>query len=221
MVGVRLRRRQPTRDELVGGPLDGLAGRAKPAGRLGDGERVAGEDAEGVTAHVGFALLAGDPVGRLPEQAGELDHICDEAGHGGIDAVVGQAKLLGALWIGAQARRHGDLRLLKMSPGNTVGTGVNRDLPAPVRVLAPRVIGLLGRSHSLAGGTERLAAGLLDLAYGDGRFWASPSGRLTGPVVDQATINPVMADPDVQDAACEAIERYAWSSGRTLAARAR
>jgi NAD(P)-dependent dehydrogenase (short-subunit alcohol dehydrogenase family) len=131
----------------------------------------------------------------------------------------GQAKLLGALWIGAQARRHGDLRLLTMSPGNTVGTGVNRDLPAPVRVLAPRVMALLGRSHSLADGTERLAAGLLDLAYGDGRFWASANGRLTGPVVDQATVNPVIGDPEVQDHACEAIERYVPSSGGALAAR--
>ena len=103
---------------------------------------------------------------------------------------------------------------------DTVGTGVNRDLPAPVHALAPRVMALLGRSHSLADGTERLAAGLLDLAYGDGHFWASPSGRLTGAVVHQATISPVIGDPDVQDNACEAIERYVSSSGRAVAARA-
>jgi NAD(P)-dependent dehydrogenase (short-subunit alcohol dehydrogenase family) len=128
----------------------------------------------------------------------------------------GQVKLLGALWIGAQARRHTDLRMLTMSPGNTAGTRVNRDLPAPVRALAPRVMGLLGRRHSLAAGTERLAAGLVDPAYGDGGFWASAGGRLTGAVVDQATINPVIGDPEVQDNACQAIERFVSSADRAL-----
>lgn len=128
----------------------------------------------------------------------------------------GQAKLLGALWIGAQARRHADLRMLTMSPGNTAGTGVNRDLPAPVRVLAPRVMALLGRTHSLADGTKRLAAGLLDPAYGDGHFWASAEGRLTGRVVDQTTINPMIGDPDVQDNACEAIDRFVSSARLAL-----
>jgi hypothetical protein len=57
-----------------------------------------------------------------------------------------------------------------MSPGNTSGTGVLRDLPLPVRLVIPRVNALLGRSHSLDVGTEHLAAGLLDPAYGTGRF---------------------------------------------------
>ena len=99
--------------------------------------------------------------------------------------------------------------MLTISPGNTSGTNVNRDLPAPVRVLAPRVMALLGRSHSLVDGTERLATGLLDPTFGDGHFWASAEGRLTGPLVDQATIHPVIGDPAVQDNASEAIERIA------------
>jgi len=131
----------------------------------------------------------------------------------------GQAKLLGALWIGAQARRHGDLRMFTISPGNTSGTNVNRDLPTPVRVLAPRVMALLGRSHSLVDGTERLATGLLDPTFRDGRFWASATGRLTGPLVDQATIHPVIGDPDVQDNASEAIERFVSATAGALTAR--
>ncbi len=131
----------------------------------------------------------------------------------------GQAKLLGALWIGAQARRHGDLRMFTMSPGNTTGTGVNRDLPAPVRMLAPRVMALLGRSHSLPNGTERLAAGLLDPAFGGGRFYASARGRLTGPVTDQAAFNPAIEDAQVQDSALEAIQRIVSSAPQPLATR--
>ena len=56
MVGVGLVGRGASRDELVGGALDGLPGRAQRAGRLGDGDWVTGEDAEGVPARVGFAL---------------------------------------------------------------------------------------------------------------------------------------------------------------------
>jgi NAD(P)-dependent dehydrogenase (short-subunit alcohol dehydrogenase family) len=117
----------------------------------------------------------------------------------------GQAKLLGALWIGALARRHPQLRAVAVSPGNTSGTGVLRELPLPVRVIVPRLNRLLGRMHSLADGTERLAAGLLDAAYRSGRFYASAEGRLTGALVDQAGAHPELADPALQDAAFEAL----------------
>jgi hypothetical protein len=130
----------------------------------------------------------------------------------------GQAKLIGALWIAAQAREHPELRMLTMSPGNTVGTAVNRELPAPVRILAPRITKLLGRSHSLATGTERLAQGLLDPAYGDGRFWASAAGQLTGPVVDQVSVNPLIADLSTQTNAAAAVHRFIHAAAANAAA---
>ena len=120
----------------------------------------------------------------------------------------GQTKLLGALWIGALARNYPELRTVTMSPGNTSGTGVLRDLPLPLRVLIPRVNALLGRSHSLDVGTERLASGLLDPAYGTGRFWASAQGKLTGPVVDQAAAHPMIEDPSRQDHANAALRAF-------------
>ena len=45
----------------------------------------------------------------------------------------GQVKYLGALWMSDLARRHPDLRLLTVSPGNTAGTDVFRDMPPIVR----------------------------------------------------------------------------------------
>jgi NAD(P)-dependent dehydrogenase (short-subunit alcohol dehydrogenase family) len=121
----------------------------------------------------------------------------------------GQAKLLGALWAGALARARPELRTVTMSPGNTAGTGVLRDLPLPLRLLIPRVNAALGRSHSLDAGTGRLAAGLLDPAYGTGRFWASAPGKLTGPVVDQAAAHPIAEDLSFQDHAFAAL-RAIW-----------
>jgi NAD(P)-dependent dehydrogenase (short-subunit alcohol dehydrogenase family) len=120
----------------------------------------------------------------------------------------GQTKLLGALWIGALARSHPGLRTVAMSPGNTSGTGVLRDLPLPLRVLIPRINGLLGRSHSLDVGTEHLASGLLDPGYGTGRFWASAPGKMTGPAVDQAAAHPIVEDPRVQDHASAALRAF-------------
>ena len=126
----------------------------------------------------------------------------------------GQVKLIGALWIAALAREHPGLRMLTMSPGNTADTGVNRDLPAPVRILAPRILKFLGRSHSLATGTERLAQGLLDPAYGDGHFWASAAGRLVGPVVDQINDHPIIGDHDTQSNAAAAAHRFVHAAER-------
>jgi NAD(P)-dependent dehydrogenase (short-subunit alcohol dehydrogenase family) len=120
----------------------------------------------------------------------------------------GQTKLLGALWIGALARSHPELRTVTMSPGNTSGTGVLRDLPLLLRLLIPRVNALLGRSHSLDVGTDHLASGLTDPAYGTGRFWASATGKMTGPVVDQAIAHPMLEDHSLQDHADTALRSF-------------
>lgn len=120
----------------------------------------------------------------------------------------GRVKLLGSLWVAALARRHPEVRALSMSPGNTAGTGVNRDLPLPLRLVLPRVAPLLGLNHPLEVGTERLAQGVIDTSFGDGRFYASAAGRVTGPVVDQAPIVRALADAAVQDAADEALHRF-------------
>ena len=47
----------------------------------------------------------------------------------------GQVKLLAALWMAALARRHPQLRLLTISPGNTSGTGAVNKLPWIMRIL--------------------------------------------------------------------------------------
>ncbi|MDQ2710713.1 MAG: KR domain-containing protein [Acidobacteriota bacterium] len=54
----------------------------------------------------------------------------------------GEVKYVAALWMAAAARRHPELRLITMSPGNTQGTNVTDDFPAPapVRLLMKRVV---------------------------------------------------------------------------------
>ena len=47
----------------------------------------------------------------------------------------GQVKYLGPLWMSALARRHPDLRLLTVSPGNTAGTDALRDMGPLTRAM--------------------------------------------------------------------------------------
>lgn len=128
-------------------------------------------------------------------------------------ASYGQVKFLAALWLAATARKFPGLRFVTMSPGNTSGTDVMRDLPAPIRklvqsLLYPLVLPAFGVAHSLETGSERLAAAVTDDSFRGGVFYASAAGKLTGPVVDQATIVRDFADAEIQDRADEAIHRY-------------
>ena len=75
-----------------------------------------------------------------------------------------QIKYLGALWMGAMARMHPELRFITMSPGNTAGTDVLRDQPAPVRIIASRILlpylaPALRIGHKLDVGAERFVKG--------------------------------------------------------------
>jgi NAD(P)-dependent dehydrogenase (short-subunit alcohol dehydrogenase family) len=125
----------------------------------------------------------------------------------------GQVKYLGALWISALARRHLDLRLLTVSPGNTAGTDALRDMGPLTRavmnhLLLPYVLPALGRGHRLETGAQRLADGVTDDQLRSGVFYASAPGKVTGPLVDQSVIVADFKDPAIQQHAYEAIHRF-------------
>lgn len=131
----------------------------------------------------------------------------------------GQVKYLGALWMSAVARRHPDLRILTVSPGNTSGTDALRDLPAVPRVMMrhivmPYIAPLFGISHSLETGAKRLVDALVDDDLPTGGFYASAANTLTGPVCDQSSIVADFADTAVQDNAYDAVRRFLDKSDR-------
>lgn len=124
-----------------------------------------------------------------------------------------QIKYLGALWMGAMARMHPELRSITMSPGNTAGTDVLRDQPAPVRIIASRILlpyvaPALRIGHKLDVGAERFVKAVTDPSLQSGVFYASAAKTITGPVIDQAEILPDFRDPEIQDHAYEAIQRF-------------
>ena len=112
------------------------------------------------------------------------------------------------------ARRHPELKLLTVSPGNTGGTQVARDFPLPVRlllkyVLMPVVLPAFGLVQGVDKGAKRLIDGLNDPALKSGVFYASQANALTGPVIDQSEIVPELANPAYQDHAADAVHRFA------------
>jgi NAD(P)-dependent dehydrogenase (short-subunit alcohol dehydrogenase family) len=124
-----------------------------------------------------------------------------------------QAKYIGALWIGALARKHPDLRFVTISPGGTSGTETAKSMPTLQRLAFKRIVmGRIGRrlglSHPLRDGAGRLTLAVTDPAYRNGTFYASRANTLTGPVVDQATIFSDLANTTFQDNAHEAIHRF-------------
>ncbi len=176
----------------------------------------------GVVELVGSEAAVGVPKLRIPRptfassSADEFASVIDGSFFAGAKVnaglAYGQVKYLGALWMAAQPRRHPELRFITMSPGNTAGTEVNRDLPVPARLLVrhvlPRIAPTLKIGHGLEVGAQRLIDGITDPSLTNGAFYASAANQLTGPVTDQATVNADLRDPTIQDQADEAIHRF-------------
>jgi NAD(P)-dependent dehydrogenase (short-subunit alcohol dehydrogenase family) len=120
----------------------------------------------------------------------------------------GQAKYIGALWMGYLARQYPDLRFVTVSPGNTTGTGAASGLPLPMRVAATYVMPALGLAHKLEVGSKRIVDGVTDPTLSSGTFYASEANKLNGPMVDQTDFLPDLANPSFQDHANEAIHRF-------------
>ena len=120
----------------------------------------------------------------------------------------GQVKYIGALWMAHMARQYPDLRFITVSPGNTTGTQAPDGLGLPLRIAAKYVMPHMGISHELDVGSKRLVDGVTDLTLSSGVFYASPAGKLKGPLVDQTEIFPDLANTSFQDHANEAIHRF-------------
>ena len=120
----------------------------------------------------------------------------------------GQAKYIGALWMGYLARAHPDRRFVTVSPGNTTGTQAASGLPLPMRIAAKYVMPTLGLAHKLDVGAKRLTDGVTDPTLSSGAFYASAANKLNGPMVDQPEFVPGVANPSFQDNANEAIHRF-------------
>ncbi len=125
----------------------------------------------------------------------------------------GEVKYTAAMWMADQARKHPNLQLVTMSPGNTQGTEIASSMPTPMRIfvqyiLMPIIAPMLGQAHSLETGAGRIVTGLTDPSLKSGVFYASAEKKLTGPVIDQSEIFRDLANAAFQEHANEAIQRF-------------
>jgi NAD(P)-dependent dehydrogenase (short-subunit alcohol dehydrogenase family) len=149
--------------------------------------------------------------------AEEFVSVCDGKFFAGkkADAMLayGQVKYLAAMWMSSVARKNPELRLITVSPGNTSGTEASNHLPLPMRLLIqyvmfPVVMPLFGMVHNLETGAGRIVRSLGDTSIKSGGFYASPAGKLTGPLVDQSTIRPEMNNETYQENANRAVHQF-------------
>ena len=127
--------------------------------------------------------------------------------------IYGTIKLTGIMWMGAMARQYPHIRFLTISPGGTTGTKGMDDLPFVKKLLFKHLGGALmpplGMMHSVETGAKRYVDGLLNETFETGRFYASGTGSPTGPVMDQTQIDSNFANPEFQDKAHQAVQRFA------------
>ncbi|NQV51940.1 MAG: SDR family NAD(P)-dependent oxidoreductase [Flavobacteriales bacterium] len=125
----------------------------------------------------------------------------------------GLVKLMASLWMSTMARKHQDLQFVTMSPGGTSGTKVMDKLPMGMKlmfkyVMMPIMMPLMGMVHGVEVGAKRYVDGLTDPAYLSGHFYASKESTVTGPIIDQGDIFPLLYDVRVQDNAWKAIHAF-------------
>lgn len=123
-------------------------------------------------------------------------------------------KFMGALYMGAMARRHPRLRLLTVSPGSTLGTDIYRNAPLSIRIRLKILTSLPFKSikegsfHDLEAGAKRYVDALNDDGYETGTFYGSKCSTLTGPMVDQGEFFEDLKNECYQDNACEALHKF-------------
>ncbi len=176
-------------------------------GRLGEVAVLAGSEAAR-----GLPILRMKRPSFVSTSADELATVIDGSyfadGKTDFNLAFGQAKYIGALWMAYLARQYPNRRFITVSPGATTGTQASSGVAPPVRVAAKYVMPALGISHKLDKGAKRLVDGVTDPTLSSGVFYASAANKLKGPLVNQATIFPDLANPSFQDHANEAIHRF-------------
>ncbi|MCW2494886.1 SDR family NAD(P)-dependent oxidoreductase [Jatrophihabitans sp.] len=176
-------------------------------GRLGEVAVLVGSEAAVGVPKMRMARPSFDST-SVDELATVIDGSYFAGGKPDFNLAFGQAKYIGALWMAYLARQHPERRFITVSPGATTGTQASNGLALPLRVASKYVLPALGISHKLDAGSKRIVDGVTDPTLSSGVFYASAANKLKGPMVDQTTIVPDLANPSFQDHANEAIHRF-------------
>ena len=165
----------------------------------------------------GVKTLGMKPVSMRTSSVNEFAAVLDGSYFGKkFDRVqaYGYVKYAITLWTLSMARKHPHLKFVVVSPGNTKGTAVAGNLPAPMQFMLkyfmmPIVFPLIGgMAHTLEVGAKRFVDGISDDRYKSGVFYASKEGKLSGELVDQSTFFTDLKNTTFQDNADQAIHQF-------------
>lgn len=125
----------------------------------------------------------------------------------------GYVKYVATLWMSSMSRQYPKIKFISMSPGATSGTSVVDNSPTAVKylfkyIMMPIVMPLRGMVHKVHKGAARYIDAITNDKFQTGGFYASTENKVIGEVVDQFNIYPVMANPQFQDNASLAINRF-------------
>jgi NAD(P)-dependent dehydrogenase (short-subunit alcohol dehydrogenase family) len=127
-------------------------------------------------------------------------------------SIYAEVKYLGALWIGALARKYPALRLLTVSPGGTQGTNAAKDMPPVVSFIMDKIFmpmsGALGIAHPLEKGSQQIVDALYNPALKSGEFYGAADGKTIGPLTPQSLLFTDLASERVQNNAVSAIHQF-------------
>jgi len=188
------------------------------ASKLNTGARVVFSGSEGALGMVLGPVTISAPVFASKDADGVDMHLTGAPGEGGKpfkqdEDVYASAKGIGALYIGAMARKHPKYHFATVSPGMTHGTDVVNKAPFPANLLFSFMMWIfnyLGKAHDVSFGCKRYVDQVMGKQdYPTGCFLASPEGA-TGDVANVTKIekHAYYADTQLQDAAYEAVHRH-------------
>jgi len=125
----------------------------------------------------------------------------------------GHVKYVGTLWMSSLARKYPHIKFVSMSPGSTSGTSAVDNAPTMIKIMfkyimMPIVLPLRGMVHTVDKGAARFVDSISSRNYQNGGFYASIESKVTGQIVDQFNIHPVMANERFQDNAYEALHSF-------------
>lgn len=123
-------------------------------------------------------------------------------------------KYVGTMWMSSLSRKYPNIKFVSMSPGATSGTAA-ADNAAPLtkfmikHIMTPIVLPLIGGMvHKVDKGAARFIDAISNERFLSGGFYASTESKLTGEIVDQFVIFPIMANETYQDNAYEAVHKF-------------
>ena len=116
---------------------------------------------------------------------------------------IGVSKFVGGLWVKKMAQNGAmNFDFVWFSPGLTSGSAGLKKLAPHKRIVFGmmfKMMNFLGKSQTPENGGKKYADSLLGKVGKNGELIGAPAGKTLGTYTEQTPLNPLMADPELQN----------------------